>query len=109
MVSGRSSAEHNARQLAEAVRAAGIGAGDRIVLIGYSKGAVDILQFLSDFPELGQQVVAVVSVAGAIFGSPLASTADWWYRTLFAKSFSTRCDPGDGLVISSLLPETRRR
>lgn len=109
MVSGRSSSEHNARQLADAIRAAGVEAGDRVVLIGYSKGAVDILQFLSDFPQLGQQVVAVVSIAGAIFGSPLASTADWWYRTLFAKSFSKMCDPGDGLVISSLLPETRRQ
>jgi len=109
MVSGRSSAEHNARQLAEAVRASGVGAGDRIVLIGYSKGAVDILQFLSDFPPLGRQVVAVVSVAGAIFGSPLAAKADWWYRELFATSFSGMCDPGDGGVIESLLPERRRR
>ncbi len=53
MVSGRSSTERNARQLAEAIQAAGIEAGDRIVLIGYSKGAVDILQFLADFPQLG--------------------------------------------------------
>lgn len=109
MVSGRSSAEHNARQLAEAIGASGIEAGDRIVLIGYSKGAVDILQFLSDYPQLGRQVVAVVSVAGAIFGSRLADKADWWYRTLFAKSFAGMCDPGDGLVISSLLPDTRRQ
>jgi len=109
MVGGRSSAERNARQLAEAIETSGIEAGDRIVLIGYSKGAVDILQFLSDYPQLGRQVVAVVSVAGAIFGSPLADKADWWYRTLFARSFSGMCDPGDGGVIESLLPERRRQ
>lgn len=109
MVSGRSGAEHNAQQLAEAIRASGIEPGDRIVLIGYSKGAVDILQFLSDYPDLGGQVVAVVSVAGAIFGSPLAAKADWWYRELFARSFSGMCDPGDGGVIESLLPERRRQ
>jgi len=109
MVSGRSSAEHNARQLAEAIRASGVETGDRIVLIGYSKGAVDILQFLSDFPQLGRQVVAVVSVAGAIFGSPLAAKADWWYREMLAGSFSSMCDPGDGGVIESLLPERRRQ
>ena len=109
MVSGRSSTGHNARQLAEAIRASGLAAGERIVLIGYSKGAIDILQFLIDYPQLGQQVVAVVSVAGAIFGSPLADKADWSYRTLFANSFSGVCEPGDGMVINSLLPDTRRQ
>jgi hypothetical protein len=109
MVSGRSGTEHNSRQIAATIRAAGIEPGDRIVLIGYSKGAVDILQFLADFPQLGQQVVSVMSVAGAIFGSPLASQADWSYRTLFAGAFSEKCDPGDGLVTRSLLPDTRRQ
>jgi len=109
MVSGRSGTEHNARQIAEALQSAGIEASARIVLIGYSKGAVDILQFLADFPHLGQRVVSVVSVAGPIFGSPLATKADWWYRTLLAGSFSGMCDPGDGRVISSLRPDTRRQ
>jgi hypothetical protein len=109
MVSGRSGTEHNSRQIAEAIRTAGLAPRDRIVLIGYSKGAVDILQFLADFPQLGQQVVGVVSVAGAIFGSPLASKADWSYRTLFSGAFSEKCDPGDGLVTRSLLPDTRRQ
>jgi len=108
-VSGRSGTEHNARQIAETLQSAGIAASARIVLIGYSKGAVDILQFLADFPHLGQQVVSVVSVAGPILGSPLATKADWWYRTLLAESFPGMCDPGDGQVISSLLPETRRQ
>ena len=109
VVSGRSGTEHNARQIANAIQLAGIEPGDRIVLIGYSKGAVDILQFLADFPQLGQQVVAVVSVAGAIVGSPLASSADWSYRTLLAGAFAEKCDPGDGLVTRSLLPDTRRQ
>jgi hypothetical protein len=109
VVSGRSSAERNARQLAEAIEGAGIEPGERLVLIGYSKGAVDILQFLSDFPQLGRRVAAVVSVAGAIYGSPLATRADWWYRNLFSQSFGKMCDPGDGQVIASLVPATRRR
>lgn len=109
MVSGRSGTEHNARQLAEAIERSGIQPDDRIVLIGYSKGAVDILQFLVDFPQLGQQVVSVVSVAGAIFGSHLAARAEWWYDRLFAESFAEVCQPGDGLVIKSLVPETRRK
>jgi hypothetical protein len=109
MVSGRSGAEHNARQLSETIRASGVEAGDRIVLIGYSKGAVDILQYLVDFPQQAQRVAGVVSVAGPIFGTPLASRADWWYRELLAESFASKCDPGDGGVIDSLLPERRRQ
>lgn len=109
MVSGRSSPERNARQLAAAVEEAGVAQDERIVLIGYSKGAVDILQFLVDYPGLARQVAAVVSVAGPIYGSPLASDADWWYRTFFAGAFSGMCDPGDGGVIASLLPEVRRQ
>jgi hypothetical protein len=109
MVSGRSSSEHNARQLAEAIDATGIVPGDRVLLVGYSKGAVDILQFLVDFPKQAQSVAAVLSVSGPIYGTPLASRADWWYRELFADSFSSMCDPGDGGVIESLLPEKRRQ
>ena len=108
MVSGRSSAERNAAQLAAAVREAGVAEDERIVMFGYSKGAVDILQFLVDFPDLAQRVVAVVSVAGPIYGSPLAESADGWYRHLFRDSFAGLCDPGDGGVISSLLPAVRR-
>ncbi len=109
MVSGRSGVERNAQQIADAVRAAHVPVDDRIVLIGYSKGAVDILQFLLDYPDYERQVAAVVSVAGPIMGSPLASTADWWYGELFSKSFSSMCDPGDGRVVESLLPEKRKQ
>jgi len=108
-VSGRSSAAHNARQIADAVRAARLDVDERIVLLGYSKGAVDILQFLVDEPELARRVAAAISVAGPIFGSPLAGTADWWYRKMFTRSFAAFCDPGDGGVIESLVPEARAR
>lgn len=107
-VSGRSSATANARQIAEAIRAAHVPTGERIVLIGYSKGAVDILQLLVDAPDVGQRVSAVVSVSGPILGSPLAQTADWWYRTLFSHWFADFCAPGDGGVIASLVPATRQ-
>ena len=90
------------------LRVAGVTDDERVVMVGYSKGAIDILQLLVDFPDLAQRVAAVVSVAGPIYGSPLAETADGWYRHLFKDSFAGLCDPGDGGVISSLLPEVRR-
>jgi hypothetical protein len=108
MVSGRSSAAHNARQIADAVDGAGIADGDRVVLVGYSKGAVDALQFLVDFPEQARHVAVVLSVAGAIQGSPLAEQGDWWYRTFLEHAFAGTCDPGDGQVLHSLLPSVRK-
>jgi pimeloyl-ACP methyl ester carboxylesterase len=108
MVSGRSSAAHNARQIADAVDSAGITDGDRVVLVGYSKGAVDALQFLADFPEQARHVAVVLSVAGAIQGSPLAEQGDWWYRTFLQQAFAGTCDPGDGQVLHSLLPSVRK-
>lgn len=109
LVSGRSSAEANARQLEEVIRAAGVRPDEPVVLFGYSKGAVDSLRLLGDGTDASRQVVAVVSVAGPVFGSPLAEKADWWYRKVFAKSFGSFCDPGDAGVVTSLLPAERRQ
>ncbi len=108
MVSGRSSASHNSRQIAEAIESAGVAASERIVLVGYSKGAVDALQLLVDYPDIARQVAVVVSVAGPILGTPLADDADWWYRTFLTKAFAGMCDPGDGGVIVDLRSEMRR-
>lgn len=108
MVSGRSGASHNARQIAEALRGAGLESGERVVLVGYSKGTVDILDFLATYPDVAEQVVAVVSVAGAVQGSPLADDIDWWYRTFLSGAFAPTCDPGDGQVLHSLRPATRK-
>jgi len=107
-VSGRSGAAHNARQIADALRFADIGPADRVVLVGYSKGTVDILEFLAAYPQDARPVAAVVSVAGAVKGSPLADDGDWWYRTFLAQAFPGTCDPGDGQVLHSLRPATRR-
>jgi hypothetical protein len=108
LVSGRSGAAHNARQIADALRSASLGPDDQVVLVGYSKGTVDILEFLTAFPQDARSVVAVVSVAGAVQGSPLADDADWWYRTFLAGAFADTCDPGDGQVLHSLRPATRQ-
>jgi hypothetical protein len=108
MVSGRSGAAHNALQIANTLRSANLSPSDQVVLVGYSKGTVDILEFLTAFPQDAQRVVAVVSVAGAVQGSPLADDGDWWYRTFLAQAFPGTCDPGDGQVLHSLRPATRR-
>ena len=104
VVSGRSGPQHNARQIAAAVEAAGLGDDDEVILFGYSKGALDILHFMVNFPELADKVDAVVSVAAPVFGSPLAEFADAAYGTLVAKLPYDKCPPGDGQVIDSVTP-----
>jgi pimeloyl-ACP methyl ester carboxylesterase len=109
VVSGRSGTSYNARQIAETVAASPIDDDRRVILVGYSKGGLDILRFLVDFPELAGRVDAVVGVAAPLFGTPLAELAAPAYAALAAKMPHERCPPGDGAVIASLTPDAASR
>jgi hypothetical protein len=109
VVGGRSGTGHNARQIAAALDAAQFDAGDTVIAIGYSKGGLDLLRFLVDFPEAAQRVDAVVSVATPVFGTPLADLAAPAYAALAARVPYRQCPPGDGQVIRSLQPEVVRQ
>ncbi len=108
VVSGRSGSEHNAGQIAERLAGAPPEEDGPVVLIGYSKGATDILEFLVRYPDLAARVDSVVSVAGAIGGSPLADEVDAFYDLLLSRIPEADCPPGDGGVVDSLRVETRR-
>lgn len=108
-LSGRSSAAADAEALDGAILPMLEVEGRRVVLIGYSKGAVDILEMLGAHPALAPRVAAVVSVAGPVHGTPLASYARPFYDGLLSHAMSGRCSAGDGGVIDSLLPEVRQR
>jgi hypothetical protein len=107
VVGGRSGTAHNAREIAQHMEQWPVRPDMPLVLIGYSKGTSDILQFLVDFPGRASQVRAVVSVAGSIGGSPLADTFDGFYEFLFSHLPSGHCPPGDGDVVHSLRPDVR--
>jgi len=102
IVSGRSSADHNAGQIADAVRAIDLDPEDRLLLVGHSKGAVDLLHFLANHPDLADRIDAVVSVAGAINGSPIANRTGKHYERWFANLAVDGCPPGDGGAFESL-------
>lgn len=106
-VSGRSGTEHNAREIARFLAEHPAEQGLPRVLVGYSKGANDILQFLIDYPEEASQIDAVVSVAGAIYGSPLADLFNGAYRLLFSHLPMSRCESGDSGVVESLKRDVR--
>jgi hypothetical protein len=106
-VSGRSSSEHNARQIATFFAASDLAHSDPIVMLGYSKGSVDIEQFLADFPDYAPRVVGIIAIAGPVWGSPIANSSEWLYNSLLSSGFSGRCDPGDGGMVHSLRTDVR--
>ena len=108
VVGGRSGTEHNAAQIASYLDDYPPDPDLPLVLVGYSKGTSDILQFLADYPERAGMVDAVVSVAGAVRGSPLADRLGGIYNLTFAHLPSGRCEKGDGDVVDSLRSEVRR-
>jgi pimeloyl-ACP methyl ester carboxylesterase len=108
-VDALSGTSDNAARIRDAVMALPEPAGDRrLVLIGYSKGAPDILEALVTYPELTSRVGAVVSLAGAIGGSPLANKADADSVNLFRRIPGADCEPGKGGTVESLKTSVRR-
>jgi pimeloyl-ACP methyl ester carboxylesterase len=81
----------------------------RVVLFGYSKGTPDVLDAVVRYPELQQRVAAVVSIAGAVGGSPLADDANQGQANMMVHWPKARCDPGDGGAVESLRTDVRKK
>lgn len=108
-VDALSGTARNASLVRDAIMAMPNEAGPpRVVLIGYSKGAPDVLEAVVRYPELQQRVVAVVSVAGAAGGSPLANDAQQEQVDILRHWPKAACDSGDGGAVASLRPEVRK-
>ncbi|MEM5314737.1 hypothetical protein [Paraburkholderia sp. JHI869] len=108
-VDALSSSAHNARQIRDAIMAMPEPDGaPRIVLIGYSKGAPDMLEALVAYPEIRSRIAAAVSAAGAIGGSPLANDAEQYQADLLQYVPEATCTSGDDGAVQSLRPATRK-
>ncbi len=108
-VDALSSSANNARQIRDAIMAMPVEAGSpRLVLVGYSKGAPDILEAVVAYPEIRRHVAAVVSAAGAIGGSALANDAEQYQAELLQHFPGATCTPGDAGGVNSLRPATRK-
>lgn len=109
-VDGLSSSARNARMIRDAIMEMPASEAEpRLVLMGYSKGAPDILEAVVSYPEIRARVAAVVSVAGAVGGSPLANDARQSQLALLTHWPGATCSPGDGGAIESLSPATRKQ
>jgi pimeloyl-ACP methyl ester carboxylesterase len=109
-IEGLSSSARNAKIIRDAVMAMPAATdGKRIVLLGYSKGAPDILEAVATYPDLQQRVAAVVSLAGAVGGSPLVNTTPKSMLKMFQLIPGAECRLGDEGGLESLKPEVRKR
>ncbi len=118
-LSGLSSSADNARRLRDALlampaptptpTAAGPGTGGRVVLVAHSKGVVDSLEALVAYAEIRARVGALVSLAGAVGGSPLADLAPDGLARRLQSALGADCDPGDLQALQSLKPAVRQR
>jgi hypothetical protein len=108
-VDALSSTENNAREIRDTIMAMPSDGGvPRLVLIGYSKGAPDILEAVVAYPEIRSRLAAVVSVAGSIGGSALANDAEQYQADLLQYFPGATCGPGDGGAVASLRPAARQ-
>jgi len=108
-VSGLSGIEVNAQQLRDMIVAMDLDPGERrLVLIGYSKGAPDLLEAIVKYPEIRDRIAAVVSAAGAIGGSPLANPAKQSQADMLQHWPGSKCETGDGKAVESLRPGVRQ-
>ena len=108
-VDGLSSTENNAGQIKDYISTLAAEDDKRpIILIGYSKGAADVLEAVTRYPQVMARVVAVVSVAGAVGGSPLADDMEQSHLNLLTHIPLSACEEGDAGAVESLQPHTRR-
>jgi len=109
-VDGLSGTENNARQISEQIADLPSEQVNKpLILLGYSKGAPDILQAVVDYPELAEKVVAVISAAGAVGGSALANDAKQSQANMLTKIPKSNCSEGDGDAVQALRPASRQK
>ncbi|HSQ69190.1 MAG TPA: hypothetical protein VLM41_03835 [Steroidobacteraceae bacterium] len=105
-VPGRRSTAHNAAELARQFSELASDARP-IIVFAHSKGLLDTLEFIAGHPAASRQIAAVVSVAGAANGSPLADQLLTSYQRFVAGTPWPGCETGDGAEIDDLRRDVR--
>jgi hypothetical protein len=109
-IDGLSSTTSNAKIIRDYVAGLPSEDADRpLILIGYSKGTPDILEAVVSYPELAERVEAVLSLAGAVNGSPLAVDSTQAAANMLTMVPGSSCDEddGDNDAVASLRPDVR--
>ncbi len=107
-VPGRGSVEANARFLAERIDCTPADARPWI-LVTYSKGLADALEYVVTHSRENNRVAAIVSFSGAALGSPLADVLESSYREYLAGLPLPRCPAGSGSEIDDMKRASRHQ
>jgi hypothetical protein len=91
---GRKGSGFNAELIRDAVM--GMPAGQRLIFVTHSKGTVDTLEAIVTYPGVAERTCAVVSVAGAVNGSPLADVFPQFLSRLIHRLPLSSCPAGEG-------------
>lgn len=94
VVEGQSSSADNAETIRDWLIENPPAPGQRQIFIGYSKGIADLLETLILFPEVIPPGSAIVAVAGAVSGSPIADRGELLYNRI-GRLPSSGCRAGD--------------
>jgi hypothetical protein len=103
---GRQGSDANADIIRDAIMA--LPARETLILVTHSKGTVDTLEALAKYPALANRVAAVISVSGAVYGSPLADRVPGALVYLGHQMPLATCPPGENVeAVESLRRSVR--
>lgn len=107
-VKGRASDIVNARIIRDTIiSAARTNPKKRFLVIAYSKGVSDFLTALTLYPEIQPHISAVISLAGAVNGTPLADQISRPYTKILSRLPDEHCPVTDHNEITSLTRNIR--
>ncbi|MEI8355934.1 MAG: hypothetical protein WCG31_07600 [Deltaproteobacteria bacterium] len=103
---GRQGSDHNADLIRDAVMR--MPTGKRLIFVTHSKGAVDTMEALVKYPSIAERTAALLSVSGAVNGSPLAEAFPEFLFKLAHQIPLSSCLQGEGVeAVESLRRNVR--
>ena len=103
---GRKGSSSNAELIRHAVT--GMPTDEMVIFVTHSKGTVDTLEALVKYPSLAVRTAALISVSGAVNGSPLADAFPEFLLKLAHEIPISSCSPGENIeAVNSLRRSTR--
>jgi hypothetical protein len=108
-IRGLASSTYNASIISDSLVSMNLEADEQVVLIGYSKGIADVLEFLAMYPETASRVAAVISISGTVSGTLLAEGAPDFMLPLLKVFPNGQCFSADLGAVESLRRSVRLR
>lgn len=108
-IRGLASSTYNASIISDSLVGMNLDADEQVVLIGYSKGIADVLEFLAMYPQTATRVAAVISISGAVSGTLLAEGAPEFMLPWLKIFPNGQCFSADLGAVESLRRSVRLR